>query len=190
MKKYSENGLTVTKGFESLVLSAYPDPASELGKALTAKRMNMHRYHDLPGWQRLNGAPWTIGYGHTGPEVKPGLMIMPPQADAWLIQDVAKAAELLAKSADVDKLTQGQFDCLVDMIFNMGNGFVIKDQVVGDFDDKLRALDFAAMRAAIPTFRRASGQVMLGLVRRRAADLALWDGKDGKTALAIGQAVK
>ncbi len=33
---------------------------------------------------------WTIGYGHTGPEVKPGMTISQAQADNYLQTDLAK----------------------------------------------------------------------------------------------------
>ncbi len=60
-------GWTLLKTWEGCELSAYPDPAS-------------------------GGAPWTIGYGHTGPDVVPGLTISQAQAEAWLKQDAAVAA--------------------------------------------------------------------------------------------------
>ena len=58
-------GYRLIQSWEGCRLQAYPDPAS-------------------------GGAPWTIGYGHTGPEVKPGLVISQEQADAWFKSDVAR----------------------------------------------------------------------------------------------------
>ena len=46
----SPEALTLIRQWEGCRLSAYPDPAS-------------------------GGEPWTIGYGHTGPEVTAGLTI-------------------------------------------------------------------------------------------------------------------
>ena len=63
-------GWTLLKTWEGCRLSAYPDPAS-------------------------GGAPWTIGYGHTGPDVVPGLTITQQQADALLQKDVADAANAI-----------------------------------------------------------------------------------------------
>lgn len=159
--KMSDNGKQVTKYFESLFLTAYPDPATK-------------------------AEPWTIGYGHTGSDVYRGLVITQAKADQLFEQDVAKA------EAEVNKyghnLTQGQFDCLVDMVFNMGSGFIKPDNIKGDFDDFVASGNTAAMRVRIPQFRMAAGKVMKGLVRRRAADLALWDGKSGAEAIKIGVA--
>ncbi len=51
------DGWTLLKKWEGCRLNAYPDPAS-------------------------GGAPWTIGYGHTGAGVVPGLTITQEQAEA------------------------------------------------------------------------------------------------------------
>ena len=65
-------GWTLLKTWEGCRLSAYPDPAS-------------------------GGGPWTIGYGHTGPDVVPGLTITQQQADALLQKDVAHAASAVER---------------------------------------------------------------------------------------------
>lgn len=159
--KMSAEGKKVTKYFESLRLKAYPDPAT-------------------------GGAPWTIGYGHTGPDVYKGLVITEAVANQLLDLDIAKAEAQVNKYAH--DLTQGQFDCLVDMVFNMGSGFIRPDNVKGDFDDFVASGNKEEMRKRIPQFRLAAGKVMKGLVRRRAADLALWDGKSGDEAIKLGVA--
>lgn len=159
--KMSAEGKKVTKYFESLRLKAYPDPAT-------------------------GGAPWTIGYGHTGPDVYKGLVITEAVANQLLDLDIAKAEAQVNKYAH--DLTQGQFDCLVDMVFNMGSGFIRPDNIKGDFDDFVASGNKEEMRKRIPQFRLAAGKVMKGLVRRRAADLALWDGKSGDEAIKLGVA--
>lgn len=159
--KMSTEGKKVTKYFESLKLKAYPDPAT-------------------------GGKPWTIGYGHTGSDVYPGLVITQAKADALFEVDIAKAEVEVNKYGH--NLTQGQFDCLVDMVFNMGSGFIKPDNIKGDFDDFVASGNTAEMRKRIPQFRMASGKVMKGLVRRRASDLALWDGKTGDEAIKLGVA--
>jgi lysozyme len=74
-------GWTLLKAWEGCRLSAYPDPAS-------------------------GAAPWTIGYGHTGPVVAPGLTITQQQADALLQKDVADAANAM-RCADQLLLQRG-----------------------------------------------------------------------------------
>ena len=81
---------------EGLRLAAYPDP--------------------------LSGAePWTIGYGHTGPEVHAGLVWTPVQAQIALIADIARACEQLdAHIPWWRDLEDPRQDVLANMVFNMG----------------------------------------------------------------------
>jgi GH24 family phage-related lysozyme (muramidase) len=88
-------GWTLLKTWEGCRLSTYPDPAS-------------------------GGAPWTIGYGHTGPEVVPGLTITQVQAEAWLKQDVAEAAAAVDRLLIGVTLTSRQRDALISFCFNVG----------------------------------------------------------------------
>jgi lysozyme len=60
----------------------------------------------------------TIGYGHTGPDVKPGMKITWTQAEALLGSDALVAAEAVEHLAG--PCTQGQFDAFVDFVFNFG----------------------------------------------------------------------
>jgi lysozyme len=57
------------------------------------------------------GAPWTIGYGHTGPDVTPGKRITETQATDYLRSDLAIAARRVEKKigAVIDELSAGQF---------------------------------------------------------------------------------
>ena len=93
--EYSKNGLDLTESFEGLSLVSYPDPAT-------------------------GGEPWTIGYGHTGPDVHPGLTITQEQAEELLMQDVKKAAAAVNAKVTGD-ITQEEFDALVDFVFNVGS---------------------------------------------------------------------
>ena len=70
----------------------------------------------------------------------------------------------------------------------MGSGFIRPDKIKGDFDDFVALGNKVEMRKRIPQFRMANGKVMKGLVRRRAANLALWDGKSGDEAIKLGVA--
>jgi lysozyme len=88
---YSDAGLSLTKTFEGLSLSAYAD----------------------------QGGVWTIGYGHTGPGVYAGLQITQQQADILLQSDVAGAVACVNKLVTWP-IVQCQFDALVDFAFNLG----------------------------------------------------------------------
>jgi lysozyme len=63
----------------------------------------------------------TIGYGHTGPDVKPGMMIDEAEAERLLRGDLREAERGVSNNVRVD-LTQEQFDALVSFVFNTGEG--------------------------------------------------------------------
>jgi lysozyme len=81
---------------EGLRLTAYPDPLT-------------------------HAAPWTIGYGHTGPEVHAGFTWTLAQAEAALAADVAHVEAGLDRELGwwrgLDDVRQ---DVLVNMAFNLG----------------------------------------------------------------------
>lgn len=62
---------------------------------------------------------WTIGYGHTGPDVRRGKTITPKTADTLLKADTAQTVNALARMIQVP-LTQNQFDAVVSLAFNIG----------------------------------------------------------------------
>lgn len=74
----------------------------------------------LTAYQDQNGI-WTIGYGHTGPEVVEGLVWTQEQADAQLALDASWAATAVMKSLDV-MVNQNEFDALTCFTYNVGSG--------------------------------------------------------------------
>ena len=81
---------------EGLRLAAYPDPLS-------------------------GGDPWTIGYGHAGPEVTAQTVWTQSQATDTLIEDIAIAqSELDEKLPWWRTLDDVRQDVLVEMAFNLG----------------------------------------------------------------------
>lgn len=62
---------------------------------------------------------WTIGVGHTGPEVKQGLEINQETADRLLMHDVSWAEKAVNDFCD-DSTKQHQFDAMVSLCFNIG----------------------------------------------------------------------
>lgn len=158
---------------EGNYLTAYPDPASPLGKALRKANIRVTGYTSLPGWQKLSGAPWTIGIGHTGSvdgkPVAPGMTITKEKSYALLDQDAATAARAVNKSVVVP-LNQNQFDALVDFTFNLG---------VGNFQSstllkKLNARDYRGAAEEFPRWNKAGGEVLAGLTKRRKAERSLF----------------
>lgn len=96
---------------EGLRTTAYPDPLSPLAVAVREGKPTAG----------LSGAPWTIGYGHTGTEVHPGVVWTPAQCDAALDADIkAAGAALDSHLSWWRSLSDLRQDCLLDMTFNMG----------------------------------------------------------------------
>lgn len=111
----------------------------------------------------------TIGYGHTG-NVRPGQTITQAQAEDFLVQDMAAAADAVNRLVQV-KLTQNQFDALVDFVFNEGQGHFAGSTL-------LKLLNQRNYQAAAGQFRvwcMAGGVVLQDLVNRRAAERALFE---------------
>ena len=156
--KVSPNGIAVLHHFESCALKAYPDPAT-------------------------GGDPWTIGWGHTGPGISKGLRWDQRTADLVFSQDLQRFEKgVLALVAA--GINQGQFDALVSFAYNVGLGNLRTSSLLRMFN--AGELDLAA--AQFSRWNQAAGKVMKGLIRRRAAEAALFNGKSGAEAIAIGTA--
>jgi lysozyme len=139
--RYSSNGLELTKEFEGLELKAYQDSVGV----------------------------WTIGYGHTGTDVVPGLRISEDQASILLAADVAWAVTCVNKSVK-SAINQNQFDALVDFTFNLGCANLGSSTLLR----LLNAGDFAGAAAQFIRWNKAGGKVLTGLTRRRQAEAMLF----------------
>src|SRR5258708_2868708 len=87
----------------------------------------------LTAYWDILGHIWIIGWGHTGPEIVPGLIWTQLQADNQLALDLLyyeKAVEnMLTHSA-----SQGQFDAFVDFTYNEGVNALRKSVLLGKFN--------------------------------------------------------
>ena len=114
--------------------------------------------------------PWTIGYGHTGADVRPGLRISQARAEAWLLADVAHA------EASVDRLLQGvalslrQRDALVSFCFNVGAGALEGSTLRRGLLAGEPATQVIAEE--LPRWCKGPCGPIVGLQRRRAAEIA------------------
>ena len=161
MRAIPQAAIDLVKEAEGLRLTAYPDPAT-------------------------GGAPWTIGYGHTGPDVRPGLRIDKAQAERLLQADLATAAAVVDRAVTVE-LSDNQRGALVAFVMNIGagrkakgkdagkDGFVtLKSGQPSTLLRKLNLGDAAGAAAEFSKWTRGAGKVMPGLVKRRAAEAALF----------------
>jgi lysozyme len=136
----SEEGLAHIRRFEGLRLRAYKDPAGV----------------------------WTIGYGHTGPEVHDGQRISEEEAEALLRADVERIEAGVARVAG--EARQQQIDALVSFAFNVG----LTALRVSTLIRKHRAGDHEGAAREFGRWVYAGGRRLEGLRRRRAAEAALY----------------
>lgn len=135
--KTSQKGIDLIKKFEGCRLQAY--------KAVPTEKC------------------YTIGYGHYGSDVSPGMSITQAQADALLMQDLMRY-----EAAVIDtglKLTQSQFDALVSFAYNCGCGN-LKKLVTGR--------DTQQIADAMLMYNKSGGAVLAGLTKRRQAERELF----------------
>jgi lysozyme len=113
---------------------------------------------------------WTIGYGHTGPQVSSMGRISRARALELLAGDVRNAER--AVNALGLHLTQNQFDALVSFVFNCGPGTLAPSRSLGQ---ALRQPGMKGVPAAMALYTRdGHGRVLAGLVKRRADEGAMF----------------
>lgn len=127
----------------------------------------------------------TYGFGHYGPDVKEGDKITEGQALLLLNRDMAKAVAAVDAAAS-HALTQPQFDAICDLVYNAGAGAIAATTGTGQ---ALRKGDIPTLRAKLALFINQNGKPLLGLRRRTAGRLALFDGMLWQQAEEIGRAV-
>ncbi|WP_310634008.1 lysozyme [Paraburkholderia sp.] len=139
--KINSAGISLIKQYEGLFLITYADVVGVL----------------------------TIGYGHTGADVKPGLIITQTQADQLLDDDLARFEKGVSRLARVP-LNPNQFSALVSFSFNLGLGNLGNSTLLRD----LNRGDYAAAANQFPRWDRAGGRELPGLLKRRRAEQALF----------------
>lgn len=111
----------------------------------------------------------TIGYGHTQ-DVFLGQKINQKQADDLLTKDLERYEGYVNKYNDDYHFTQNQFDALVSFTFNCGKGNL--DKLTDHGKRTIREIS-----DALPNYNKGGGKVLEGLVKRRAEEKAMFDGK-------------
>lgn len=131
--------VAVVGGAEGLRQSAYPDPATR-------------------------GHPWTICYGHTGPEVTPGMRKSLEECKDLLLADLDKHAEPLERCMPAIKdAPPGRYVAFLSISVNIGTAGVCRSSIARDFNaGRIREACNDLLK-----FNRAAGFVMPGLTRRR-----------------------
>lgn len=118
---------------------------------------------------RCPAGVWTIGYGHTGPEVCSGLTTTREEALQWLKRDVAWAEK--AVNAEGLSLNQDQFDALVSFVFNVGAGNFRSSTLLKKIRENPCSPE---IRTEFARWNKAKGSVLPGLVLRRKEEAELY----------------
>ena len=139
---YSENGLILTEKSEGVMLTSYQD----------------------------SGGVWTIGYGHTGPDVGPDQSITREQAEQLLEQDLLSAEQTVNQYVEVP-LSQEEFDALVDFVFNVGEEAFVNSTLLKLLNEQ----DYEGAAQQLPRWDKCQGRVLQGLLTRRQAEEAMFE---------------
>jgi lysozyme len=142
-RQINQAGEDLIKSFEGFSLKAYPDPAT-------------------------GAAPWTIGWGHTGPGIGLGVTITPDQAEGYFQSDMLKFCQ--AVQAMAPKCSDNQFAALVSFAYNCGvanlkSSTLLRLHNAGDYD---------GATGQFQLWVHGDGKVLPGLVSRRAAEARLY----------------
>ena len=145
--KTSQSGISLIKSFEGLEFYTYIDAV---------------------------GVP-TIGYGHTGPEVKAGQRITLQKAELLLQNDLIVFEKAVEKYVQIE-LNQNQFDALVSFTYNVGAGALAESTLLKRLNAKEPPCNVA--KEELPRWNKGDGgRVLEGLSRRRAQEVELFCGK-------------
>ena len=144
--RISENGIEFIRQLEGEKLTAYPD---------------------------IVGI-WTIGVGHTGfvdgKPVARGMAITKEKSKEILTADL-KRFESAVNDAVKVTLTQNQFDALVSLAFNIGEGAFARSTLL----NKLNAGDKKGAAEQFLVWKNAGGRVSQGLLNRRQKEKAMFE---------------
>lgn len=143
-RKINDAGINLIKRWEGCVLKAYQDASPKKN--------------------------WTIGYGHTGPDVVPGRVITQAEAETLLRIDLTKHERDVSRIAKGLVITDNQFAALVSLCYNIGPWNLEPSTVM----KKLRAGDVHGSADAFRLFKYAAKKVLPGLVARREAERELF----------------
>lgn len=129
----------------------------------------------------LDGNHYSIGWGHNGPDVKPGQKITKAKATVLFTKDLEWVEDVIDNEVKVP-LLQHEYDALASLIYNIGGPQFQESQLL----KRLNAGDRIPAAAHFTRFNKFKGSVKAGLVRRRAAEKALFLGLSHTQALKKG----
>lgn len=136
--KINKEGLEIIKKWEGCRLNAYRCPSGVL----------------------------TIGYGHTGNDVKSGMKITKHKAEQLLLKDIKKFENVVNKYNEIYDFNENEFSSLVSFAFNIGN----IDQLTNNGKRSKEAIS-----SKLTLYCRANGKYLSGLYNRRLDEQRLFN---------------
>jgi lysozyme len=116
----------------------------------------------------------TIGWGSTGPDIHMGMTWTQEQADARFAADLARFGATVAGLLSGAPATTYQYDAMVSLAYNIGvDGF--RQSTVRRLHN---AGDYHGAAEAFALWSKQAGKTLNGLVRRRAAEAAMYRGSN------------
>jgi lysozyme len=113
---------------------------------------------------------WTIGYGATR-GISAGMTITNDQAERMLLNDIARFEPEIERLVKVT-LNQAQWDALMSFTYNLGAANLASSTLLR----LLNTGDYGGAAEQFPRWNKAGGQVLAGLVKRRAAERVMFLG--------------
>lgn len=117
-----------------------------------------------------HGAPWTIGWGSTGPQIN--------ETTVWTLQQAEHALEehvvyfttgLLELSPGLVRAEPKQLAAILSFCYNCGLG----NYKISTLRKRVNSESWVGAREEIVKWNKAAGRVLPGLTRRRQAEAAL-----------------
>lgn len=137
--KISEKGINLIHEFEGLRLQAY-------------KVLSSEKYY-------------TIGWGHYGSDVYPGMIITRDYADKLFLQDIKRYEDSVNNCKLGFKPNQNQYDALVSFCYNLGVN------IMNDFI----GMSAKEVASEMLLYVNSGGQRLQGLVNRRKKEVELFN---------------
>lgn len=116
------------------------------------------------------GEPWTIGWGSTGPDIRPDTVWTAEQAQAALDRELLhKALGVLKYTPNLANELDRRFAAIISFAYNCGLG----NYRISTLRRRISEGDWDSAAQEILRWNKAAGRVLPGLVRRRKAESAL-----------------
>ena len=110
----------------------------------------------------------TVGFGHTGSDVIPGMVITQEEALNLLAQDLGAAYNGVKRLIKAN-LSDDQYMALIDFTFNLGSGTLQRSTL----RQRLNRGDIDCANEFLK-YNKAGGKPLRGLTIRRQAEAGLW----------------